>query len=837
MGVMWGDFQYGLRQIRRRPFFTAVVVLLLAIGIGSNTLVFSLIDELLLKPLPVRNPENLYVLERVRELQVRPDTFFRYAAYRDVVRSSRAISAAVAEEESLSDGLVAMQSGDSVRLVMTEIVSPNYFSELGVSAVVGRVLTESDGAEAGAVAAVLSYQFWQSQFGGRREVIGTDIRLKGHRFLVAGVLPREFHSSDIDRAPDVRLPISAARILGRDDLQANMRILVRLAPGVTPRQAADSLSAQMKGHDEWAWRESNARAAKPLAADYVQKELDSELNYRLVLEPMGRGASRLRDQFSRALWLLLGGVGLLLLAVCVNVAGLLLARADERRRETAIRAAVGAGRWQLVRQHLVECVLLALPGAGVGAVLAFAAAPWVVRLLPPARDYSHVVSPQLLTVSPDPRVLFYAFALTGLCVLAFGLLPAWRSTRPSLVGEWKATAARSHQGMAAIAPVAVQAGFCVLLLAAAALMLRTYWNLRRLDPGFDRAHLAEFTFEPAHAGYTPEQIRNYYRELRRRVEALPGVRSTAYASVGVMRGSGMKMTLAPVGVVLPRNTFLNTSVNNVMPGYFETMGMPLLAGRDLSRADVGRRPSPIVVNQALADSLFPHQDPLGRLLVPGRDGNQEPTVVIVGLTTTAKYRSMREPDPPTFYGVRDETPGSWPLVLYVRTHGSPAAIFSAVRREARALGAGVPLREAITLEQEIQTSLWQERLVALLSAFFGAASALLAALGLYGALTYSVVQRTHELGIRVAVGARTSNIVRTVCSPIGLAVLWGVAAGLSAALFVLRATSPLLFGIQALDPVALAAASAIVVLCAAIAAVRPAWRAARVDPAVALREE
>ncbi len=834
---MWSDLRYGLRQMRRRRFFTAVVILLLAIGIGSNVLVFSLVNELLLKPLPVRDPENLYLLERVRELQVRPDTYFPYAAFRDVVRGSRLVSAAVAEEEWLTDCLVPMNAGGRMRLVMTQMVSPNYFAELGVRAIAGRVLTESDATEPDAIPAVLSYQFWQSQFGGRRDVIGSDIRLKGHRFVVAGVLPREFHSSDIDRAPDVRLPVSAARILGHDELTPRFRILVRPAAGTAPRQAAESLLSPMKSVDEWAIREANARASKPVAQDQIQKRIDWLLDYRLALEPIGRGASRLRDQFARALWLLLGGVGLLLLAVCANVAGLLLARADERKREIAIRAAVGAGRWQLVRQLLLECVLLAVPGAVAGAVLAFAAAPWVVRLLPPARDYAHILSPQLLSVSPDLRVLLFAAGLTGFCVLAFGLVPAWRGTRASLAREWKGASARGHRGRAAAAPVAMQAGFSLVLLAAGGLMARTYWNLERLDPGFDRAHIAEFTFDPTRAGYTAEQARGYYRELRRRVEALPGVRSTAYAALGVMRGSGMKTTVAPLGVVLPRNTFLNTSLNGVTPGYFATMGIPLVAGRDLEIRDSARRPAPVVVNQAFADAFFTGRNPVGEMLAQGLAGDGRAAFVIVGLTATAKYRSMREPDPPTYYGVQEEGAGDWPLVLYVRTRGAPSGIMAGVRAIAAGLDAGVPLVEADTLEQEIQTSLWQERLVALLSAFFGAVAVLLAALGLYGSLTYSVARRTHELGIRVAIGAHASHIVRTVCRPVVAAVLWGVGFGLVAAMALLRVTGPMLFGLQPMDPASLAAAAGLVVLCAAAAAARPAWRAARVDPAAALREE
>ena len=843
---MWRNLQYGLRQLRCNRLFSALVILLLAIGIGSNTLVFSLVNELLLKPLAVRDPGNLYLLEKNREKQVRPDVDFEYLELRDIIQKSSVFTAAVAEEEPYSGNVVPLSTAGGIRMVMTQIVSPNYFSELGVEAVAGRVLTAADAASRSAIPVVLSYQFWQSQFARSRNAIGSSIRLKNVPFLVVGVLPREFHSSDIDRAPDVRLPISAARLLrghdvtepGPSEAVLQFRVLARLAPGVSPPQAAAALLPPLRAAAEWSVREWNARLPKPYAARALQAFIDHDTNFRLDLEPAGRGVSRLRDQFSRALWLLLGGVGLVLLAVCANVAGLLLARSGERRREMGIRLAVGAGRAQLIRQLLIENSLLALPGALLGCISAYAAAPYLVRLLPSPRDYAQFQTPQLLAVTPDLRVLAFTIGLMAFCVAAFGLFPAWRGTGVALTSEIKAARGRGRHNAATLAPVALQVAFSVVLLAAAALMLRTFWKLDHVDAGFDRAHIAEFTLDPISAGYSVAQSGAFYRELALRVAALPGVRSVAYAARGIMRGVGMKTTLAPQGVVLPRNTFLNTSINAVTPSYFETMGMPLLAGRNLELSDQNKQPLPIVVNRAFADFFFPRQDPIGKLMCQSGDGGQPPRFVIVGLTVTAKYRSMREPDPPTYYTAIDPAPGySGPLLLYVRTHGSPAGMVNAVRGVLSRLDPGVPLVEVFTLEQEIQTSLWQERLVALLAAFFGAVSVVLAGIGLYGTLTYTVAQRTHELGIRVAVGAQASHIVRTVCAPIVVAVISGLAAGALACAFLLRLTEGLLYEVRPADPISLAAAACFVLACAIMASALPAFRAARIDPSRALREE
>jgi predicted permease len=560
--------------------------------------------------------------------------------------------------------------------------------------------------------------------------------------------------------------------------------------------------------------------------------------FTVLAQPIALGVSRMREQFAGALRLLMGGVVLLLLAVCANVAGLLLAKAGERRKEIGIRMAIGAGRWQVVTQLLEENAVLGVGGAVLGGALYWMAAGRVSGWLPPARDLAQYASPQLLTLTADWRVFVFAAAATVFVVLATGMVPAWRSARVDLLGEIKGSRRQWNHRRSGVVTVALQAAFTMALLAAAGLMLRTWWKLDRLDAGIDRAHLVSFTIDPASAGYKMQEVGAVATELRRRVDGLPGVRSTAWAWRALMRGSGIKTTVAPEGRVLPPSTFLNTSLQEVTPGYFDTMGMRLLEGRDLQRSDAGVEVMPVVVNQAFAAQFFPGQSAVGKRLAQGKDGTRRPNRVIVGVVNTAKYRSMREPDPPTMYAAWDVEKGTdWQFHLYVRTYGAPGSITGAVRRELNAIDPGVPLVEAATMESEIRASLWQERLVAALAAFFGAAAVALASIGLYAALALSVARQRREIGIRVAVGALRRHVAAAICGPMAAGVSCGVLAGVLGSAWLLRLTRGLLFGLEPFDPVSVGAAVGIVLASSALAAALPVRRAVRVDPATALRQD
>jgi len=825
-----------LRRLRRDRAFHAAVVLLLAIGIGANTLVFSLLNEVALKPLPVRDPSNLYLLERTGPDLVRPNSAFDARQLGTVVRRSPFVAAAVGEQEIAPQYVVPFRENGATRLVMAQIVTADYFRELGIRPAAGRLLDASDAAPAPTVAAVLSHAFWQSAFAGDPAAIGRTIRLKDAVFRIVGVLPPEFHSSDADRSPEIRLPLTAGPLLFASEPDGVLlQILIRLVPDATPARALASMLPALRSSTEAAELERNARRSDPEPPEAIRR--DSQRS-TFALRPIPGGTSRLREQFAGALWLLLGGVGGLLLAVCANTAALFSARWGERRRQFAIRVAVGASRGQILAPLLAEALLLSAGGALLGGIFAFAAAPRIAALLPPVRDAAQYAMPQLLAVRLDLHVLAFTAAAAGFTVLASGLLPAWTAASVDPLSTLKSAPGTGAAKLGGAAAIALQVAVCTLLLSAAGLAFRTYAGLDALDPGFDRAHLVEFTIDPASAGYGMEQSGAVFTELRRRVAGLPGVRSAAWAWRAVLRGSGIKTTVAPQGVVLPGTTFLNSSLNEVTPGYFDTMGLRLLAGRDLRASDFGAEPSRVVVNQAFADLFFPHQEAVGKLLVQGPDGRRAANRVIVGVVSDAKYRSMREPDPPTIYGLLPETRGSdWQLTLYLRTWGAPGTLAAAVRRTLQDLDPGVPLVEVATLDHEVRDSLWQERLVAILSAFFGVVSILLAGMGLYGALARSVARRRRELGIRSAIGARVRHIVAAVASPAVLAIACGLAAGFAASAVVLRLARALLFGVDAVDPLSYAAVAAVILLCSATGAAVPLLRALRLDPAATLRSE
>ncbi len=841
---MMGDFKSGLRQFAHKPLFSALAVLLLSIGIGANVLIFGLLDTLLLKPLPVRNPQNLWLLETNHKQQVNgPDLGFSYGQFEELTKHGDLFSAITAEQD--WGGSSAYPSGEAVglRLVMTQMLAPNYFQELGVRALLGRVLTEIDGKAVTNIPAVISYQFWQSRYGGRADILGQTIRLKNFPFTIVGVLPRDFHSLDIERAPDVRLPISAALWLEgraaddprRDYRGDRFRVLLRLRAGVTPSVVEQAVGKSLRQVKEQEYLLLSASLPSPIPADVVRSSLGWTYEERYALEPAGRGISGLRTKFSQALKLLMSGVLVLLFSVCSNVAGLFLARCEERRRELAVKLSIGASRWRLLRQLMIENLCLAIPGGILGVVLAYAFVPSLLRILPPVRSLDQYASPQILTVTPDLRVLLFAWLALLVSICFFGLWPAWRASGLDLHSELKGTSVLAAHSLAALFPVAIQVALSVLLLAAGGLMLHSYWNLQNLNPGFDRMHVLSFTLGLKDAGFTPAQTQSYMAELEQRVRKLPAVRSVAFADRGLMRGAGFKTSVTTAGVNQPASAFLNTSLVAVTPRYFETLGTALLAGRTLDPLDVDAKPARAVINHALADLLFPHANPVGKWIVFGRDGTKPPDALVVGLVETAKFRRMQEPAPPTYYSLL--TNADYQLVMYVRTKENPASVMRPAEEEIRKLGGGVPLIEVSALEQEVQNTLWQERLVARLASFFSVIALLLAGSGLYGTLAYSVSRRKRELGIRVAVGARLSHIVETVCGRMTWAVGIGLFSGLAVAALALRLTRGFLFEVEPLDRFSFIGSSLAVLICACLAASIPSWRAIRTDPAAALRDQ
>lgn len=813
-----GDLRYAVRMLSKNPGFTLTVAGLLAMGIGANTAIFSALNALLLRPLAVRQPQQLIrLVQTVPRIGVTSN--FVHEVYEALKLHAGTLSTVFGDAE----WPVAMDDPKPAEQVRVHVVTPEFFDALGVAALYGRTLTADDAKEdASAPPAVLSYGFWQRRFAGDARVVGRAITLRGHKFVVVGVMPRTFNGIAADTTPDIRIPVRAFPLLRFEGaLRFNgiaLEIAARLKPGVTLAQARAECSAIWRSATEDALR----RGHNP--PDYIR----SELSRGLQVESIERGVSILRDRFGPALQLLAGSSGLLLLLMCSNVAGLLLARNAARRSEIAVRLALGATRARLIRQMLAESVLLAGMGAAGGWLLALLCMPLLMRALPPMRDRLTTQLALSLDVAPDWRVLLFAMGVSLATALLFGLAPALAASRISLDGVLRG-ARSSRAGRLRPALVVFQVALCTLLLGAAGLLVRSFQQLRGMDPGFDAGHVVTFTIDPGLSGYTMEQCDKLRLTLLDRVRALPGVMSAGTASRAVMRGSGIKSSIRPEGQAITDADFLNTSQNTVSPEYFDAMGMHILAGRGFQDSDRGAKPARILINQTFARQFFPGIDPVGRRLWNGMGTLWE----IVGVVNDAKYRSLREPMTPIYYNLGSDED----FILIVRTRMRPDAVIQPVRRELSALDAALPIIETHTLAEEVDASAASEQLTATLASLFGLLAAILAALGTYGLLSYAVAQRRREIGIRMAIGAGPMDIARMVGRQSLAMVALGVAAGTLAAWEAAPAIRSLLYGVAPSDAVSLGAAAGFVLVVSAIATAIPAGRATRVEPAAALRDE
>ncbi len=835
---MWGfgwletllqDLRFGARMLAKNPGFTLLVTGLLALGIGATTVIFSLFDAVFLRPLPVRHPEELVRMAQQYLPRIRSQSNFRYAYY-EVLRD-HATTLAAAFGETGRDFHFAMSDPEPPEEITVRGVTPNFFEALGVRALRGRVLLPDDADEKpGLPAAVLSYGFWQRRFGGDPGVVNRrTILVNGHRFVIVGVMPRDFNGLTVDTAPDVRVPLRAYLLLLKFPREQLLwfELAGRLKPGVTRSQA----EAECQG----LWRSTMENVFRDV--DKYQPQVVSRLLAQgMRLEPVARGVSLLRDRYGDVLKLLMASVALLLLIVCTNVAGLLLERAAARQQEITVRLAVGATRFRLVGQMLAENLLLAALGAAGGMAVAVAGLVLATRALPPIRAYPN---PSLVPLSVDMginwRVFLFLLVVSLATTFLFSVGPALAVSRSNLDSLLRATrSSASVRGRQAL--IGLQIALCTCLLAIASLFVRTFQQLQRVDPGFDRNHIATFTLNLN--SYTGTRA-VFLKTFTERVCALPGVVSVGVSSLGVMRGTGTAMTVAPAGQRLTPADFLNTSTNSVSPNYFSTMGMHVLVGRDFIPSDVPE-PKPVgsvrvVVNQAFAQRFFPSTQPLGKLFGRGVAGDVTSEMYeIVGVVSDSKYRSLRAPIVPVFYTCETDFDQ---FVLNVRTRTRPGAIIEPARKTLASLDPGLPFLEVHTLAEEADISMAGERITAALASLFGGIAALLVGVGIYGLLAYMVAQRRREIGIRMALGAQPSQIGKLIARQTLVMMGAGIIAGLGAAFAAGHAIRSLLYGISPQDPKSLIAAVIFVALTAAAGTIIPAVRAARVDPMVALRYE
>jgi predicted permease len=846
---MWGyaafdhlvqDVHFAVRMMGRNPGFTAAAVLSIALGVGANTAIFSVINALMLRPLPVPEPDRVVMFgERFgNSSQVSPHTTYaRFQAYR------RDLSAAFADLSAvgLTDRMnLIVPGGPDPGLVRVGLVSGNYFSMMKVSASAGRTLTPDDDRKPGAhPIATVSFAFAEREFGRISSAVGQKFLLNGVTYDVIGVAARGFEGDWVGRPVDVWIPtmmesqvmIEMAGLLTKPNPW--IRVVGRLAPGVTYEKG---LAAARVVHE----REKLDRIGPNPDPD----DLAFAKSARLELLRDARGYSPERDSYGQTLAIVLGVVGLVLVLACANVANLLLARSAARNREMAMRLAIGAPRGRIVRQLLTESVLLSILGGCVG----FLCSLWITDTLSknislgPTQLDSRAPSPWVsLDLHPDPRVFGLA---AGLCILTgiiFGLAPALRSSKTSLTASLtsKSVASMGPGGQLGRALVIAQVAISLVLVAGAVLFVDTLRNLRSQDLGFERQHLLMVWTSPGQTGRQGSNLIDFWKTVQERLELVPGVMSAAASNQGLLNGWGVSDSSGSVDIQgkARRYSSLPSGWRTfVTPRFFDTTGLKLIAGRDFTERDQEKSPRALIINQSMAKAYFPNENPIGQRV--GESAGGDPYAEIVGVVKDFAAGTPRMTAfSLTYLSYRQFGHAMDRMCIFVRTSANPATVAQSVRDELRKLDPKLPVFKIDTVDEQLDDVLLQERVIAALSGAFSILAVVLACIGLYGVISYSTARRTNEIGIRLALGAERRRVVGMVLgNSIVLAGL-GVAIGVPATLGITRLVASRLFGVTASDPWTIGGASILMIAIAALAGALPARRAATLDPMVALRTE
>jgi putative ABC transport system permease protein len=803
--AMIQDLRYGIRMLLKRPGFTLIAVITLALGIGANTAIFSVVNALLLRPLPYPESERLVMLaERSKDGERLDAAYPNFADWRARAQSFVGMAAAYTESFSLTG------VEKSARLE-GYVTNWNFFHLLGVNPQFGRLFTEADDQYGAPRTVLISHPLWAARFGGDAEVIGQQMRLDDDSYTVIGVLPPGFEYLE---AADVYVPTGlflapSAPLLNRGNT-TYLHAIARLKPGVSVEQA----NAEM------------ASLGRQLAEEYPK-----------VNEGKSAQAERLQDVMSenvrQSLWVLFGAVGFILLIACINVANLLLVRAAERQKELALRLALGAGRLRLVRQLLSESLLIALLGASLGLLVGYWMLQGLLALAPPE-------IPQLSRVGLDKTVLLFTLGTAAATSLLCGLLPALQSSKVDLQTALKSsgrlTAGTGREGMRKLLLIA-EVSLSLVLLVGAGLLVRSMYNLLHVDLGFNDADLLTVRVRLSEGKYDPGARRRFYEECLERAGAVPGVRSVALAMSVPIRGASWDRVFyafdkpVPSRADLPQSDYIPVSRN-----YFETMGMRLLRGRSITDADTAESAPVVVINETLAQRIWPGEDPIGKRLKPGYPESDEPWREVIGLVNDVKFNGVeRETSMQTYLPYPQEPRTGVGLV--VRTHGDAWAVAASVEQAIHAIDNDLTVYAIWTMDQLLGESLSQRRLTLVLLASFAVLALLMAAVGVYGVISYAVRQRTHEFGIRMALGAQARDVLRLVLSKGLKLALLGIVLGTGASLVLTRLMESLLFGVKATDLPTFAAIAVLLFGVALLACWIPARRATKVDPMVALRHE
>jgi len=818
MGFFKYDLAYAVRQLRAHPGFTAVAVLSLALGIGVNSTIFTVVNGFLLKPLPVTDiDEVLEVFTSISEDPFNQSSYLDYVDYRDEVEAFDGLAANMTM-------LYSWNLETHSEALFGELVSGNYFEVLGVEPELGRFfLPEENVTPSTHPVVVLSHGFWERNFAADEAIVGETIKLNGTHFTVVGIAPPAFTGTVPVLRPDLWTPLMTEPIINFISEGGSLidqrgsrplRLYGRLASGVTAQQALVQLET----------------VAARLADEYP----DSNRNRGVSIKPLSE--VRLHPEIDGAVTpvagLLMGLVGLVLLVACANVANMLLARASARGREIGVRMALGASRWRLVRQLLTESIILSLAGGAAALLITF----WVTRLL---MSYQPPISVAItFDVSPDARVFGFTLIASLVTGIVFGLAPALRSSKPDLVATLKDDpGAGSSRRVFSLrnALVVAQVAVSLILLVTAGLFVRSLGNAQSIELGFDRANVAYVSASLSAADYGHEEERQFMRDATERIDALPGIAAATFTA-----RVPMSLTNFTQGFVIEGyepedgDDSVTIQYNSVGPRYFEILGVPMLAGREIVATDDDRAPLVAVVNQEFVDRYWPDQNPLGKRL--RFDGDDDPWIEVVGVSGNFKMFSVGEgTEPMVNASFMQQT--SFIETIVARTDGAPGPMVAHMREEITALDPNISFFDARTMDENLSVMLFPVRMGAALLAIFGSLALGLAAVGVYGVIAYAVSRRTHEIGVRMALGARTNDVLNLVVWQGMRVVLVGVAIGLLGALALSSTLGALLYDVSAIDPVAFLGTVVILLAVALLANYIPARRGARVDPMVALRSE
>jgi putative ABC transport system permease protein len=833
--AIWQDARYAFRIFAKTPIITMVAVLSLALGIGANTAIFSLIDTVMLRLLPVQKPEELQQVLARSPHGGQPSGGFTNPLWEQVRDQQDVFSGVFGWSGAQFD----LAQGGEAHYAEGLYASGDYFRTLGVRPAAGRLLTVDDDKRGCAGAAVLSYGFWQEHYGGAPGAVGQLITLDGFAFQVVGVAAPGFFGVEVGQHFDVAVPICTEAIFhGKNSMLDRrsawwIRVMGRPKPGLTAQQVSARLQVL-----------SPQILAAATPQNWKPDEQQNFVKRTLVTQPGATGLSYVRRQYESPLKVLMGVVGLVLLIACANIASLMLARSAARRKEIAVRLAVGASRWRLIRQMLTECILLSAAGALLGVLFAHWGAALLVRFISTAHEKV------FLDLSLDTRVMAFTAGVAILTGLLFGVLPAFRSTRVSLASAMKGGQGDETEGRVRFRPgrwiVASQVALSLVLLVSAGLFVRSFRNLLTVDTGFDRSNVLLVEMDLHNAHIAADQQSAYCDQILGRLQAIPGVLSVSQSVMTPISGTQWNNDVTVDGPNAPTGDDALVFMNYVTPGYLATMRSPLLAGRNFDEHDTSASPHITIINETMARRFFGSASPIGKYFrVPEYTPNKPPSVSapiqIVGVMRDAKYASMREDVlAQAFFPIKQMSEDG-PAVFEhpnfeLRTAMQPTLLAGAVQDALAGMNKSISL-QFNTFAQQVDDSLTKERLLATLSGFFGGLALLLAMIGLYGVLAYIVTQRQKEIGIRMALGAEASSILRLVFKDVAILLLAGIPAGLVIAAFCSRFVQKMLFNLPPRDVVTMAFSAGVLICVAFVAAYFPARRASHTDPMGVLRQE